>query len=538
MTNNATQQAYDAIPYPSYPFPETHPDRLATVATLLGMQPAPVERCRVLELGCAAGGNLIPMAYALPNSRFVGIDLSGRQIAAGQPLIAALELQNISLQQLDLLEVGPEFGQFDYIIAHGVYSWVPPEVQTKILQICRQNLAPNGVAYVSYNTYPGWRIRGVIREMMLFHLQQITEPQARLAGARELLDFLAESIQAENNIHGDFLHSYVNYVRERLLPETEDAYLFHEELAGVNQPLYFYQFVEQITGHELQYLGEAQFQTMLASNFPAEVVQKLRAMATTTVALEQYMDFLRNRTFRRSLLCHQEVRLSGRLAPERLREFYLASPAKSESEEPVDFQSAATITYRGPNGKTLTSNHPLTKAAMSYLVEIWPQAVSFEGLVAAASSRLGYSIGAEAAAGPATVADVQLLGSNLLQAYGVSDNLVEFHIYAPRFVTRPGPQPAASAVARWLAERGPEVTNLRHEPVKLHPFIHRLVTLLDGQMDRPALLQKLDELLAAGVIQVEQNDRPVEELAEARKLLPEMLESSLQAVADAALLVS
>lgn len=534
MTNTATEQAYDAIPYPSYPFPETHPDRLATVATLLGMQPAPVERCRVLELGCAAGGNLIPMAYTLPDSQFVGVDLSARQIAAGQPLISALGLKNISLQQLDLLEVGPEFGLFDYIIAHGVYSWVPPDVQTKLLQICRENLAPNGVAYVSYNTYPGWRIRGVIREMMLFHLRHIAEPQARLAGARELLDFLAGSIQAENNIHGDFLRSYVNYVRERLLPETEDAYLFHEELAGVNEPLYFYQFVERITAHGLQYLGEAQFQTMLAGNFPAEVVQKLRAMAATTVALEQYMDFLRNRTFRRSLLCHREVRLSGRLAPERLGQFYLASPAKPESKEPVDLNSDAAVTYRGPDGKTLTSNHPLTKAAMSYLAEIWPQVVSFAGLVAAASRRLGE----DAAGGPATVAEVQLLGANLLQAYGVSDNLVEFHVYGPHFVTRPGPQPTASAVARWLAERGPEVTNLRHEPVRLHPFIHHLVRLLDGHTDRPALLQKLAELLAAGMIQVEQNDRPVEDLAEARKLLPEMLESSLQAVADAALLVS
>lgn len=534
MTNDATQWAYDAIPYPSYAFPETHPDRLATVATLLGMQPAPVEHCRVLELGCAAGGNLIPMAYALPNSQFVGIDLSGRQIAQGRPLIDALGLQNISLQQLDLLQVGPELGQFDYIIAHGVYSWVPPEVQTKILQICRENLAANGVAYVSYNTYPGWRIRSAIREMMLYHLQDVTEPKARLAGARELLDFLAESIQAENNIHADFLHSYINYVRERLLLDTEDAYLFHEDLAVVNQPLYFYQFIDRITEHDLQYLGEAQFHTMLASNFPAEVVHKLRAMATTTVALEQYMDFLRNRTFRRSLLCHREMRLSSRLAPERLREFYLASPAKLESEEPVDLNSAAVVTYRGSDSKTLTSNHPLTKAAMSYLAEIWPQAVSFEGLVAAASRRLGHPV----SDGPVITADVQLLGSNLLQAYGVGDNLVEFHVYAPHFVTRAGPQPTASAVARWLAEIQPEVTNLRHEPVRLHPFIQRLVTLLDGQMDRPALLQKLDELVAAGVIQVEQNDRPVEELAEARKLLPEMLESSLQSVADAALLVS
>lgn len=73
--------SYDEVPYESYPFAQTHPDRLATVATLLGLRPAPVEQCRVLELGCAGGGNLIPMALTLPESTFVGIDLSARQIA-------------------------------------------------------------------------------------------------------------------------------------------------------------------------------------------------------------------------------------------------------------------------------------------------------------------------------------------------------------------------------------------------------------------------------------------------------------------------
>src|SRR6516165_12727057 len=102
------QESYDAVPYESLPFNETHPDRLAALATLFGMSPAPAERCRVLELGCASGGNLIPMAVALPGSSFVGVDLSPRQIADGNEVVRALNLSNIELRSLDIRTIGAD----------------------------------------------------------------------------------------------------------------------------------------------------------------------------------------------------------------------------------------------------------------------------------------------------------------------------------------------------------------------------------------------------------------------------------------------
>src|SRR5687768_14514491 len=147
MIDQTLQTTYDKVPYNSVAFVQTHPDRLATIATFLGMDPAPVEHCRVLELGAASGGNLIPMAATLPESEFVGLDFSLRQVKVGQAAIETLGLTNVTIRHMNILEVTPELGQFDYIIAHGVYSWVPPQVQEKLLEICRQNLAPHGVAY-------------------------------------------------------------------------------------------------------------------------------------------------------------------------------------------------------------------------------------------------------------------------------------------------------------------------------------------------------------------------------------------------------
>ncbi len=175
--------SYDVVPYFSAPFQATHPDRLATVATLFGLKPAPAERSRVLELGCAGGGNLIPMAVALPGSQFLGIDQSSRQVDQGQEIIAGLGLKNIALRVASLLDIDESYGTFDYIICHGVYSWVRENVQDKILEICATRLAPTGVAYVSYNTLPGWHMQGMIRDMMCYHISQAGErsPETQVA---------------------------------------------------------------------------------------------------------------------------------------------------------------------------------------------------------------------------------------------------------------------------------------------------------------------------------------------------------------------
>ena len=163
MTQSTIAASYDAIPYPNLGYSHTHPDHLATLATLLGLDPASPEKCRVLELGTASGWNIIPFAHAFPESQFVGIDISPIQIQEGQAAIQALGLQNIRLEARDILEITPELGEFDYIIAHGVYSWVPPEVRDALMRVCKQNLAPNGVVYISYNTYPGSYMTRMVR---------------------------------------------------------------------------------------------------------------------------------------------------------------------------------------------------------------------------------------------------------------------------------------------------------------------------------------------------------------------------------------
>jgi SAM-dependent methyltransferase len=232
-----TSNSYDEVPYDSHPFVQTHPDRLATVATLFGLRPQPIEQCRVLELGCAAGGNIVPIADELRESEFVGIDLSRRQIEDGKQLVEKLGLTNVDLRHASIMDVDESYGKFDYVICHGVFSWVPNAVQDKIFEICSQQMKPQGVAYISYNTYPGWHMRGMIRDMMRYHAERFSTAKIRTRQARALLDFLAQSVKQPESAYTRLLQQELSTLRNQA-----DHYLVHEHLEEVNAPLYFHQF--------------------------------------------------------------------------------------------------------------------------------------------------------------------------------------------------------------------------------------------------------------------------------------------------------
>ena len=475
------QSSYDAVPYESFPFPQTHPDRLATVARLFGLQPSPVPRCRVLELGCAGGGNLIPMAAALPHAQFVGVDLSAVQVAQGRRLIEALRLSNVRLHAMSITDVDAAFGQFDYIVSHGVYSWVPDAVQQAILRICDERLSACGVAYVSYNTLPGWRMRGMVRDLMRYHAMTIEDPAQRVAQARAILDFFARSVPTQGDAYGMLLQSELQGLRR-----AADYYILHEHLEDINEPIYFHEFAARAARHGLLYLGEADLSAMLTSNFAPDVHETLLRIAPDVIRQEQYMDFLRNRTFRQTLLVRDGAPVQRSVVPERVQELWIASPLKP-TQEPCDLAANVAQSYRANDGGTLTTPNAVTKAAMGLLAQRWPAATAFDDLLRDALARLRpLDIRAEA---PGLSAG-ETLASDVLQCHAAG--LVELRTRPSDFVVTPGKQPVASALARWQARQGlPNMTSLRHETVTVDPTVARLLPLLDGSRDRSAICRSV-----------------------------------------------
>jgi len=528
-TPMASEYSYDQILYPNDPFPQTHPDRIATIAMLFGMTPGPVEKCRVLEMGTGRGANLIGMAYSLPQSEFVGVELSKRQNDEARQHADAVGLKNIDLRNVSIMDIDESFGEFDYIIAHGVISWVPLDVQHKMLEVCGKRLKPNGIAYLSYNTYPGWHMRGMIRDMMNIHAGPFKDPVQRIQQARALLDFLAKQCRQENTPYGMFLKQELE-----LLSKQADGYLFHEHLEENNHPIYFHDFVKMFSPKNLRFLGEADFCVMLPSQFSPEAQQTLRQIAPEQVQLEQYMDFLRNRMFRQTLLVRQDVRPNYTLQPDVIKKFRVSSPLKPEKEQP-DFAPGANEAFKAADGRTLSSSDPIVKAAFTIMAEAYPKSIPFTELVAEARKRLA---GGEATE-QQTTDDTLGLGKAILSAYATAFTaVVELHVWAPDFTTSVSEKPVASKLARYQATLGHRVTNAFHQSVTLSDFDRQLMQFLTGDHDQQGLVNEMTEMVGRGVLNMQIDAKPVTDKMMIRKAMTPTLEQQLPKLARAGLLIA
>ena len=514
------------------PFVETHPDRLATVATMFGMTPAPppVATCRLLELGCAAGENLLALALTHPAAEFHGLDLSERHVASARTAIARLGLSNVHVQQLDIQNFPDDSEPFDFIVAHGVYSWAPAEVRDKILHICRQHLQPNGVAYISYNVYPGWRLRGIVRDVLLYHVRQIEEPQERIRQALAMLRFMAAAVPLDVPTHQIFRQVLAN-----LQTQDSPAQLYHDYLEPVNEPLYFHEFAAHAARHGLQFLAEADVGEMQPTRFSAAVAAMLDGFGDDVLQREQYLDFLKNRAFRRSLLCHHEVQVDRRLRPERLTNMYLA--AEVACEDPATHSATGQpLEFRMQGGMSGATDHVVTHSALRYLGARWPQCVSFAALVAAAGCT-GREPGGTPAA--ASAQDQSQLAANLLELYAAGT--LELHVAPPPIAKCIAERPVASPWARFQVEQGRTVTNLRHQRVQMEPITRRLVWLMDGTRDRPQLLDELAEWVEREGVKLPESDAPPGSSQPAtraaiREMLSRTLEDALRTAASSSLL--
>ncbi len=529
MATAEQRNSYDEVPYPDLCYHQTHPGWMEILGQLLGMSPAPAEKCRVLEIGTASGGNILPMAAVLPNSTFVGMDYSIVQIERGQAVINETGLSNISLQHMDIMDITPEYGQFDYIIVHGIYSWVPPAVQDKLMEICKHNLAPQGIAYVSYNTYPGWHMMDIVRNQMLYRTRHIPAIADKLEPAREWISFMAHTLaNHSDSAYASVFESYLAYRTTQAL-EMDPAAQLHDELEANNMPLYFHQFVERAEQHGLQYLVESDFQMSMGAGLTKEVLDQLKTIARTTVEMEQYFDFVHNRTFRRTLLCHSDVQLNRQITTQPMRSFYVSCNAQLTE---VDAESAAKgiDRYVGTDGSKFATNHPLTKAAFQYLIESAPLRTKFDDLVHQAQARL--------TSVQFTDEDTNILAGNLLRAFSYSKSLIQFDSFTPQMTTTVSDRPLATSLVRHQARHSPEVVNLLHLQTKLNNFTRLVLTNLDGENNRDELLDFLVRLVQEGKITRPNDDKTSKTTDELRQSLSGELDAILKHLASLSLLVS
>jgi SAM-dependent methyltransferase len=469
--------SYDQVAYEARATPQAHPDRLFVVGSLFGLSPCPPDRCRYLEVGCGDGTHLIAAALTLPGSRFVGLDLSQTAVAQGRALAAELGLTNVTLHHADLMTWEPEPGSFDYVVAHGVYSWVPAPVRDRLLALARRALAPDGIAYVSYNTYPGGYYRRALWEMLKFHTRAATEPGKKIADAHEFLDFFLKGVGEPDEVC-----VAAAAAEAKGAADPEDAYLlYHDDLSEVNDPVYFHQFAEHARGHGLKFVAEATVSSMRTAGFPAPVARILGGMRRHDPVLkEQYIDFLKLRRFRHTLLCHDRQAPAAEPLPAVVPR--LAAAVLGKRMDDLDLAPGVAMAFETASGLKANVDQPLPKAILATVYERTPERIPFDELARAAAELV-------APDDPGRVRPEEV-APMVLDAYSIG--LLDLHRHRPPLCIEPGERPTANPLARVQARQGRPVTTLLHTTIRLDGELSRaLIELMDGTRDRAALAAEL-----------------------------------------------
>jgi hypothetical protein len=447
---------YEAVRYPGHAFPQTHPDRVAAIATLFGLNPVAPARCRMLEIGCGDGGNLLGMALTLPDASFVGFDTSADAIRRAQARADELGLANVRFDEIGIEDFDAPEASFDYVVAHGVYSWVPDPVRERLLALSAHVLSANGVAFVSYNALPGYRLRQSLRELLALEVDDIDEPRQRIAAARRLLDRLSGENEPATAIGAE----------AAALAQRSDALLFHDALADVNDAFLFSDFAARAAGHGLQYLAEADLRDLRTDTWPPDVRGALPGVGDV-LRREQFLDYLKLRRFRQTLLCRAECKPTPMPVAARIASLSVASYARPLI---ADDERPALVTFAVGGAAQLSTEDERVVAALVRLAHAWPAAVGVAELLD----------GEPDAQGREALCDALV--------HGAIRGIVWPHAHPPALDVRAGERPHASALARLQARDGEPVATLRHNSIRVGDELdRRVLALLDGTRDRAAL---------------------------------------------------
>lgn len=521
--NDGLEHCYDEVPYPGHAHPQSDPLHLYTLATLFGLKPSRVENASILELGCSEGENLIPMAFHFPKAQCTGIDISGKEIARGNKKIHELKLKNITLKHQSIFDFNSK-DKFDYIICHGVYSWVTDEIRNKILQICHDNLQENGIAYVSYNIYPGWNMVKNVRDLMLWHTKNTKKPLIKTTQSRAILKYYSEGLKDTKTSYAEILKN-----ENELLENRDDAYLFHEHLSLYNEPVYFYQFIEQVTKHNLSYLCnsilENEHVNILAAPF-AEDLKKVEDVVERC----QKIDFIYNQRFRWSLLCHNTQKINRNIVVNDVEQYDIQLKAELDKSDLTekDIGQLSYIVISTPLCHMKISN-PIVQMAILILHNNRHKSMPYHDLCNMVHEKTRFS----------NLEEIKnILRNDLYLTDGMFSGLFAIRAYSRDYIVKVTEKPIACPLARYLALQGNTVTNRRHETIYLDVVSKCLLPFLNGSNDISSLREIARSRLSFEALNLlDEEKHPIQDQTKIDKCLTQLCSNILEKIAIQAILI-
>ena len=363
MTKEQAKEIYADLGYLSQPFPYASAPFLESYARLLGLSPAPASTARILEIGSSYGGNLISQALFYPKATFTGIEIAPTQVSVGKTYIDQLGITNLELLEGDVNESHQHLGTYDYIIAHGFYSWVDEETKDNFLRLCKEHLGSNGILYMSYNTYPGWHKMDSVRALLEFANKDIDtlnhrEKVRHGKTVASKLGTLMLEYDTVKNQQGPFLQS----LRQTL--QKQDCYVGHDHLEPVNTPVYFHQCMDQMAEHGFTYLCDCDLNLSFPDVYDETLRTRLQDLAPhDPLAREQYIDFMLNTAFRKSLFTHKGA------TPKRITETSVTDAGFQRSLEQFLFTLRIPSEHLGPIFEDLAKRMPISVTDPNHIHE-------------------------------------------------------------------------------------------------------------------------------------------------------------------------
>ena len=363
-----TRDPYDELPYCAFPVEWTAPERLALASLLHGGPRLPLERYRVLELGCANGANLLPMAWYRQHAEFTGLDSSARQIALASDSRDKLDLKNLHFVRGDFRSAMNQLeGPYDIIMAHGVFSWIADDARDAMLELCSTLLAPGGLLYLNYNARPGWTVRGMIRDFLL----QQTVSASNLKERAELCREISARVISPLKEHE---HAFTMLMANefKLVINQSPAYIAHEYLSPVNRAYWRKEFFAVLQRFGFSYVADADF-NCLSNRITDSYADLMKLADLDDPAAGDSADLMCYRQMQSPVLTHSPLTSS----PCTLDEFsnlFIASklvPVEVEGEH---------STFRGPSDEEIEITHDRFGEILRGLQPRWPRGTRIASL--------------------------------------------------------------------------------------------------------------------------------------------------------------
>ncbi len=462
----------------SLPNSDGIPSHISAIASLFGNKDfVDYKKCKVLEVGCGEGGNLISLAANYPKSEFLGLDENDEKLNKGRLSAEELGLKNIKFKTVKYEKLKKE-GEYDYILANRIFSIIEDDLAEKIFKFCSDSLSKDGFLYTSYATKPGWNLLEIVADVARYHIKDIPESDKE-AQVGAILQFL------KRNINGNY-KSIIDSELKEITP-----FFIHYLLNKEHKARYFEDMVKSAHNNGLMYLSDTNLAAMYIKNYSKEIGEALEPFSTNIVKQEQFLDFINLRKRRSSIFCKQGKTISREVKPENINGLTLSGNMfLKQGQLASKLETDDSLTFNNGQGIEISVKTYEGKALLLMMQELANEYLPFDEIIKRTIKRH------KKADKKKLETALQDFGVDLIFAGGIK---IEKETFKKIEATD---KPKTSELVRWQAKNQNWVTGGRFEYLQIDELNSMVLRHMDGTKTIEDIAKELRPMFFTGKIEI------------------------------------